>query len=155
MRHCLRWQKIKFRFYSSTWNKTNCSSSSVLFFSSRFQLSLRVAAMCSKASYRVKTMDSLDYRDLVCVFSNTKSHCYWSLLIFHKSKENMMFKPPHSTAEGGKYLCAQTWVGDVCIQKWFLTLQQANRDHIFMNTENVMTGFLSIHAYCYDANSLF
>lgn len=50
--------------------------------------------MCSKASYRVKTMDSLDYRDLVCVFSNTKSHCYWSLLIFHKSKENMMFKPP-------------------------------------------------------------
>lgn len=39
----------------------------------RFQLSLRVAAMCSKALYRVKTMDSLDYRDLVCVFFSTVS----------------------------------------------------------------------------------
>lgn len=38
------------------------------FFPTRFQLSLRVAAMCSKALYRVKTMDSLDYRDSVCVF---------------------------------------------------------------------------------------
>lgn len=42
----------------------------IFFFSSRFQLSLRVAALYSKASYRVKTTDSLDYRDLVCVFSN-------------------------------------------------------------------------------------
>lgn len=35
----------------------------------RSQLSLIEAATCSKASYRVKTMDSLDYRDSVCVFS--------------------------------------------------------------------------------------
>lgn len=40
-------------------------------FSIRFQLSLRVAAMFSKVLYRAKTMDSLDYRDLVCAFSNT------------------------------------------------------------------------------------
>lgn len=33
----------------------------------RSQLSLMEAASCSRASYRVKTTDSLDYRDSVCV----------------------------------------------------------------------------------------
>lgn len=35
----------------------------------RFQLSLRAAATCSRASYRVKTLGGLDYKDLVCVVS--------------------------------------------------------------------------------------
>lgn len=47
----------------------------------RFPLSLRAAAMCSKASYRVKTMDSLDYRDLVCVVSNS-INAHFSSAIF-------------------------------------------------------------------------
>lgn len=35
----------------------------------RCQLSPMEAATCSRASYRVKTTDSLDYRDSVCVFT--------------------------------------------------------------------------------------
>lgn len=35
----------------------------------RSQLSLMEAASCFRASYRVKTTDSLDYRDSVCVLS--------------------------------------------------------------------------------------
>lgn len=45
--------------------------------------------MCSKALYRVKTMDSLDYKDLVCVVSNTISPI--AMLHVHKSKERDAF----------------------------------------------------------------
>lgn len=66
------------------------------FFATRFQLSLRVAALCSKALYRVKTTDSLDYKDLVCVFPNTMNPIaivHSSFILTIKVKKEMVFKP--------------------------------------------------------------
>ncbi len=79
-----------------------------------------MAATCSKALYRVKTMDSLDYRDLVCVFLNiispiaicqslnTYCHCFcfiFSLKMFIQFDTRRLFS--YSSAEGGKFPCAQ------------------------------------------------
>lgn len=61
--------------FSDTWGRqvdpdsdevgANADNSSAF----RCQLSPMEAATCSRASYRVKTTDSLDYRDSVCVFT--------------------------------------------------------------------------------------